>query len=374
MKKLEILKLIDINKTIDKNKALLSITKDKNFGRKTLPKKYWLPNIKELQEEFNVLSKEIQNALDVTESCKKHLENSRCDHLIRLKHYGLFWNHSRCVLCRDTIFSDNCINFEYSINRNKYCVDLIAKEQDNDDYDYSSLGYTNEQVYEIIMNILNNRNEDDEIDLVQEFKRLNLVNCKINEEKKVNENYILIIGGSNKQFIDDESYLYKKSIKIGLNFIDYFSELLNTKIELIDNREVLQEIKKIKSENHNLKFLTYDTIDELKENLLEQIKIPFKLIIDFSDLYEYKICNNYVSKKTYNLRLNEYFPNSHIIKIGNLIKGSLEEISEFLKNTQNYDNLYAYHDDNYYFLENDGIKSDVFENTCKNLKKILKNM
>lgn len=372
MKKFEILKLININKTINKNKELISIAKDKKFGGITLPKKYWLPNIKELQEEFNVLSREIQNALDVTESCKKHLENSRCDHQIRLKHYGLFWNHSRCVLCRDTIFSDNCINFEYSINRNKYYVDLIAKEQDNDDYNYSSSGYKNEQVYEIIMNILKNRNDDDEIDLVQEFKKLNLANCKINEEKKADENYILIIGGSNKQFIDNESYLYKKSIKIGLNFINYFSGLLNTKIELIDNKEVFLEMKEIeefKLENRNLKFVTYDTIDELEENLSEQRKIPFKIIIDFSDLYEYKVCNEYVSKKTYNLRLNEYFPNSHIIKIRNLTKGNLEEIVEFLKDNQNYDNLYAYQDGNYYFLENDEIKADFFENTCKNLKK-----
>ena len=44
----------------------------------------------------------------------------------------------------------------------------------------------------------------------------------------------MIIGGSNKQFVDDESYLYKKGLRVGIDFVKYFSGLLNTKVELID--------------------------------------------------------------------------------------------------------------------------------------------
>ena len=116
-----------------------------------------------------------------------HLQ-SVCTHDVRLTHYGLFTDSYKCVLCDEYIESDNNVTWNLSKNRNKYCVNLIAKYQEGEDYGYVSEGYTKEDVYKIILNILKNRGDDEDIDLIQEFKKLNLKNCDINEEKKKPEN------------------------------------------------------------------------------------------------------------------------------------------------------------------------------------------
>lgn len=364
MKKIEILKLIEANRIINKNKK---------FEKIIIDKKYRFPDIEELKQEFEILNGEIEIAINETTNAKNYIRNSNCSHDVRLKYYGEFCcHHSECIFCGESVKSDNWVNFEYSNNRNKYCVDLDAKYQKNEDCDYIPGGYTNEQVYKIIMKILKDKKDDDEIDLIQEFKKLNLKNCEINEEKKVDENFILIIGGTNKQFIDNESYLYKKGLNIGLDFIKYFSSLLNTKIELIDNKEVFEnQDKKIyfPERTYNLKFVDYNSIEELKKILYWQKDIPFKIVIDLSELYDYKIINNQIEKEEVNINLKEYFPNSYIIRIPNLSTKSLEELSDFLKNT---DNLYAYQNNKYYYIENEEIKYNDLDDTCFKIKKLLR--
>lgn len=374
MKKSEILKLIDAKKIIKKNSALLSLTRDKMVKSLLIDKEYWFPNIDELKEEFDVLREEVQSALDETATCKKNIQSSGCKHEIRLKYFGLFGGDSRCIFCDEIIAPNNCTSFEYSINRNKYCVDLIAKYQVDEDYNDVEDGYTDEDVYEIIIDILKDKEDDEEIDLVQEFKKLNLKKCKINEEKKVTENYILIIGGSNKQFVDDESYLYKKGLRVGIDFVRYFSSLLNTKVELIDNGETLEsdDLKALSKDNYNIKLNSYNTTEELEKILLKQRKIPFKIIIDLTELYEYKVSDDAITKEPVTLKLDEYFPNSHIIRIGNLSRMSLKELSNFLIKIQNSSDLYAYQSNKYYYLNDDEIKSDNLENTCGKIKRLLK--
>ena len=363
MIKKDILKLIEHSKRVINNSNQLSLIKDK-----ILERNYWFPNIEELQEEFNILEKELNETLDKTIKSEQYIQNNCHNHEIRLEHYGLFCSDYKCIFCGKNIRGDNCVNWEYSTNRNKYCVSLVAKYQEDDDYGYIKKGYTNEEVYEIITNILKDKLDDEEIDLIQEFKKLNLPNCKINEDKKVNENYILIISGSNKQYIDEESYIHKIGLNIGIDFLKYFKDLLNTKVELIDNSEILVQEKEIK-ENQYLKLTKYDTLAELKEIISKQKEIPFKIIIDISELYEYKIENNIISKESYELNLANIFPNTQIIKITNLTKNSLKELSQYLKT-----NTYVYQQNKYYYQENDEIKSSNLENTCVKIKKLLKSV
>ena len=328
MKKSEILKLIEVNKIIKNNSEILSITKERENSRFQKDKKYWFPDIEELKEEFDTLREEVQEALEEVEVCKNYIQNCNCNHDVRLEHYGLFSNSSKCIFCSQYIEGDNCCNFEYSINRNKYCVTLVAKYQDDDDYGYVSDGYTNEQVYEIIINILKDKELDEEVELVQEFKKLNLHNCKINDEKKVNENYILIIGGTNKKFIDKDTYIVSENSNISAEYVKYFSGLLNTRVKLIDNIETLRnnEFKKMFDDNYlYLKFTDYKTKEELEEKLIRQKDIPFKVIIDLSNLYEYKISNDAVTKEKVELNLSKWFPNSHIVKINDVPTNKLEQ-------------------------------------------------
>lgn len=366
MTKQLLLNLIEANEIINKNKNILSIINYQSI-EEIKNKKYWFPDIEELKDEFNILSKEIEESLTKITNAKNYIKNSNCNHEIRLEHYGLFGSHYKCIFCGKSIAGDNCVNWEYSNNRNKYSVSLVAKYQEDDDYGYISSGYTQEQCYELIIDLIKEKKDDEEIDLIKEFKKLNLSNCHINEEPKTRENYILIINGSNKQFIDQESYLYKKGLPIGINFLKYFSDLLNTKVELLDNDLILDpEMKK----NYSLNYIKYDTINELEKILAKQKEIPFKLIIDISELYVYQIENNEFSKQQYNLNLNKYFPQSNMIKIANLSRKHQEELLEYLKSNEE---IYGYQQDKYYYIDDDEIKSNNLENTCNKLKLLLKN-
>ena len=297
--------------------------------------------------------------------------------MIWLIHYGTFWNTSYCVFCNKGIESDNVSNWEYSKNRNKYCVTLDDREQDNEDYYYTiEDGYTVNQVLELLLDIIKDKNDDEDIDLIQEFKKLNLNNCKINEEHKINENYILILSGSNKQYICEDSFIKQNGLEIGFDFLDYFYGLLNTKIELIDNTDFLENKKfkeKVSSYNDSVKITSFDTTEELVKKLKYQTEVPFKIIIDLSELYNYNIENNTITKKENDINLNKIFPNSKIIKIKNLSKESLEELSTFLKDNTDTNNLYAYKDESYYHIEDNEINKTNLESTCNKIKKLLRN-
>ena len=106
-----------------------------------------------------------------------------------------------------------------------------------------------------------------------------------------------------------------------------------------------------------------------KSILKNQKDISFKLIIDLSELYKYNISNDVISKENYDLNIRDYFPNSKIIKVSNLSKKSLEELSVYL---HSFDNHYAYQNETYYCLEDNDIKSMDLESTCNKLKKLLK--
>ena len=379
MKKKDLLKLIEAKYKIINNEKLVEFTERSagNFRWYQKKEEDWFPKIDDLENEFNILKKEVKLALKETKEAKDVINNFECNHDVRLNYYELFSNTSKCIFCDEYIHGDNVSNWEYSKNRNKYCVildDKIQFDSDGDDYIIDN-GYTINQVLEIILDIIKDKNDEDDIDLIQEFKKLNLINCKINDQKKSKENFILIISGSNKHFIDDESYIQKKGLDFGLEIVDYFYGLLNTKVKLIDNTEFLEnkKLQEISSYNDNIKFTNYDTIEELERILNQQQEVPFKLIIDLSELYNYKIDNNSIIKESYNINLNEIFPNSHVIKINNLSKKSLEELSSFLKLYKDINNLYAYQNEKYYYIENNEIKSQDLENTCDKVKRLLKN-
>lgn len=79
------------------------------------------------------------------------------------------------------------------------------------------------------------------------------------------------------------------------------------------------------------KILKYDTIKDLKINLNALRDIPFKLVLDLSKLYDYKIENGNVVASDYSLNLERLFPNSIIIRVQRFnINKSDEEIKEYL--------------------------------------------
>ena len=290
MKKKEIIKLIEANLNIIKSNELLENIKTP-FDY--LEEQQCFLDIAELKLQFGILRKEVKIGIKKTEEAKKFIKTIKCNHEVRLNYYGDYSSYSICVLCGEKIEGDNILNWELRRDRNKYSIVLDAKDQ----YDYFIPdGYTNEDVYNIIFKILEDKELDEEVDLVQEFKKLNLKRCMINTFQKFDENFILIIGGSNKWYIDDESYITKSSVThtyhdldiynnqekdiISLKILSYFSGLLDTKVELLENLEVYQSKQfqnNFQDKDKNLNFKTYNTIEELDNKLEAKLRYLLNL-------------------------------------------------------------------------------------------------
>ena len=202
MKKKELLELINnvniANHIIRDSSKLLSMTTLASFGYPIpLSEDMWFPDIPDLKDEFEVLKKEVKEVKENARKQKDILKNAckYCKHEVRLLYDGDFFDNSQCVLCGKVISSDSCFSWGESINKNIHCVLLPSKYQYDDGVRYEvAEGYDEKQVLKIILTILENKSDEEEIDLVDEFKKLNLPNCKIRNEKPKPENYILIIG------------------------------------------------------------------------------------------------------------------------------------------------------------------------------------
>lgn len=117
------------------------------------------------------------------------------------------------------------------------------------------------------------------------------------------------------------------------------------------------------------KILKYYTIKDLKINLNALRYIPFKLVLDLSELYDYKIENGNVVASDYSLNLERLFPNSIIIRVqGFNINKSDEEIKEYLLK---YRDAIVNRGNFYYYNSSDNVEYIDTNNMCKKLKKKL---
>lgn len=378
MKKKEILELINAKQIIAKNQNLLSTIQNNIFNYVHYEsEKFWFPNIPELKDYFDILKKELMDAKNQTEEAENTIKQTKCTHEVRLNYHSLFISTNTCVLCGHHASSDNCISFKESLYRNKHTVTFSAKYQEDDDGPYEVKdGKTSSELLEIITSILNNYELDSEIDLVQEFSKLDLKGMTLNQETRKQENYILIIGGTNRQYIDKnkEVYLSQKRKLDSTNFIKYFNGVLNTKIAVIEQKDVLKQkdIKQIEKDDQRIFFQDYNTLDGLDSALYQVENIPFKLIIDLTELYDYQLQDENVTYSTHELNLKEQFPNSHIIRIRPLDEEKIE-VEEALKQA-NINEIYQTNEKNpeYYYLDQEEVKKKDTEETCNHLKMLLR--
>ncbi len=387
MKKKELLELIkNVNKAkkvIMNNSKLLSITTSDFLGRLTSKdESKWFPNVSDLKDEFEVLKSEVKETQVNVGKQKEMLESAErnCNHEVRLEYYGYYY---QCVVCGKIIYPDNYFRWGDSINRNRHCVILPAKNQvDGDGCRYEKYdGYEDEGVLKIILEILKRKNEDDEVDLVDEFKKLNLSNCEIRNEKSKPEHYILIIGGSNEKRMGENVYVYTPTYMPAIDFLKYFKNLLNVKIEFIASSDILEsyECTKIRNENSfEIKFSKYDTLEELNYLLKDSMKIPYELVIDISNLSTYEIVNDEIFRKKYNLNLNEKFPNSHVVEIVDIHSiGRILTYEDFFEGYKTPNELYLCDngknsDTHYYSMVKDKAIKEDLDATCGKLKRKLR--
>lgn len=371
MKKKEIIEMLNSIEILKKyGDFIVTRREDDRFIKCFEDEKRWYPDIPELKDYFDILKEELTDIKDKTNNAIKSRKTIKCSHEVRLKNYQLSWHNYQCALCGENISSDK---FEEPLDLDKHYISFVNKYQfDYDDGSYQiESGKSRNELLDLIFKVLEKYSEEDEVDLVEELSKLNIEYDKINLERRSKETYILVINGTNMEYIKkDDIYISRRPlISDTINFIEYFLDLLNTRLAIIDGKSLIKdkELKEIDRPRNTI--LKYETIEMLKTALNSLRDIPFKLVLDFSELYNYKIENDEVKVSDYLVDLKKLFPNSVIIRIqGFNINKSDEEIKEYLLK---YRDAIVNRGNSYYYNNSDNIESLDIDNTCKQLKRRL---
>ncbi len=323
MKKKEILNLLNLRSTYINTEVL------SNLG------KHFPLNVLDLKNEIDILKKEQESAILLHKNSEEEIRKLECNHEVRLSYSNMFGTNSECVLCGKKINGDNFLNgtIYNDVNRNRYYASFRGDYNDEDEGLIP--GVQESTIHSYILDILKNYDSEDEIDLVQEIKKLNLEDSKIYEKPFKKENYILIIGGSSKQYISKDSYITSLKNDLSIELSHYFLGISKTNVELIDSPDIITSKKfqeKFPYQSSNLKFVPYENYNELLKEINSLSGFcPFDLIINLANLNKYNISNGNVYQEDIDLKLKDFFPNSFIINMRQIDGLSDIEMLEKLK-------------------------------------------
>lgn len=377
MKKREIVNLIELNKKILDGKRY---------------KKIIIPKFDELNAELDILKNEVEEGIKASKEAKKKIKEYNCDHSVRFSYPG-GWGYMRsdeCIFCGKQFDADNIVhsNTIYDdVNRNRYCARFTTNYFYDPDF-YCDNAYNEHEIYDLILKVIDNIDDEEEIDFVQLLKKIDLKDCKIDERKKEKIHYILIISGSNKFTISESGYITSNRIPIITNFASLFASIPGIRVELIDNEDVFKnknftdrfDINKV----GNMRCVSYETIEELKEEIHKEKNVPFDIIIDMSSLYDYKISDGKIISEKIDIDFKEIFPDSYIIKIDDFGVKEQKEILEILKDKLlSYNEAYGYikpkknysmyrrEDEDFYKIDNDNLATCDVNDVYKGLRRVL---
>ena len=336
MKKREIVNLIELNKKVlDGNKY----------------KKIIIPRFDELKNELDILKSEVEEGIKASEEAMKKIKEFNCEHSVRFSYPG-GWGYMRddkCIFCGKGFAADNVHRGDTiyeDVNRNRYSVSFTTNYFYDCDF-YCDNAYSEREVYDLLLKIIKDIDDEEEIDFVQLLKNLNIKDCKVDERRKEKTHYILIISGSNKYSISDRGYITCDKIPLIGDFASLFNSIPNVRIELLDNEESFKDKKftdKIDvNKVRNMRCAHYETIEELQKELDNEKDVPFDIIIDMSSLYDYKIDNGKIISEKVDINFKDIFPDSYVIKIDDFGSKDPVEILEILKEKLlKYNEVYSY--------------------------------
>ena len=318
MKKKDILILIEYQKNL--LESTIGIQQER-FGNKDIlknPLKGLYHDIKDLEEEFAIISKEFtaikekrNKNLEYIKNNKNEVKKIKCSHPIIFEYkYGIGCT-TQCAVCgKESVYNQNAVYLT------RYDEDI--ENCSGVGYNYYVLNSNKEiieeyqRLYNLIHGLLINKKEDEEIDFTKLFNdshekyNIGLVNV---EKSKKDQKEILVITGSNNIKINNDIYIINQNYD-DERIIEYLRTLDNCRIKII---------------NRN-----YNTIDELKELLQNESNNKIDLVIDFSKLFDYKVEDGIIKTYDVSIDLKDYFPNSDIITIKN-IEDELKLIEELNK-------------------------------------------
>ena len=377
MKKKEIVNLIELNKMILAGNRYKEIV---------------IPKFDELNEELDILKKEVQDGIKISEESREKIKEYSCDHSVRF-HYPGGWGYTRsdeCIFCGKGFDADNIVhgNTIYEdVNRNRYCVRFTTNYFYDCDF-FCDNAYTEREVYDLLLNIIENIDDEEEIDFVQLLKNLNIKDCKVDERRKEKTSYILIISGSNKYSISENQYISCDRIPLITNFASLFISIPGVRIELFGNEDTFKgkkftdrfDINKMR----NIRCVSYETVEELKREINTEKNVPFDIIIDMSTLYDYKVDSGKIIPEKIDINFKEIFPDSYVIKINDFGSKKQIEILEILKEQLlKYNDAYGYikpvkhnfgvidDENDFYKVNGDSVGTTDVNDIYKNTRRVL---
>ena len=291
-----------------------------------------LPDIKEIEDDLKILQKELDSIKDKKKASIKYVEENR-DKIARKKcsHPILFGSPSRwgtfyhCMLCNKDFINNS------DLEEIKETVQIIEDFKDDDGQFYRRYNFYD--IYNMVIDILNNYDDEDEVNLSDEFLKLfnedKIGDVTINVKHYTKKYNVLVIAGSNEIKIDDNTYIRKDNRDID-EIIKYLRYLDRVKVTTINNPNKINLVHR----------LEYKTIEEFNNKLEGVLDNKYNLVIDLSDLFKYEIKDGIINISQIKLNLKELFPDSIILDL----KDRKEEIEfykilkEVIENNNKYGN------------------------------------
>lgn len=231
-------------------------------------------------------------------------KNINCEHQIVLYVHGLFQSTYECVLCgkRYVYYNDQLpkLNETIELEQTSYNKDGIRRR------------YNFYEIYHAIMEIIKDKDDDDEIDFLNEFTKqfemLNIGDLIINGKELKKIYNVLIIGGSNDIKVDNTvSFNNETSNKLE-KIITRFYNIYRINITLIDSKN------SINKDFYQASY-EYITLEDLMSNLENVKDTNFDLIVDATNLLKSEVKDGVISISPFTLNLKEMFPHSTIFSL-----------------------------------------------------------
>ena len=320
MKKKEILEIIKNKKTIE-NSILLPLEHD--CGRCCDQRLF-----DKLIENYDELKKQYQEDIKAKQEYNKFRNSHVCNHQIR----QLVYDDESNDFSVESFYE--CVFCKHSIPKNKNQANWFQS-----DYYDNCVYVENEHfnVLDFLIDVLNLKDDLDEIDFIEEFKKLNLDSniFTINDAKRC-ENYIMIISSS----LDNISKISPNE----LIFLDKISHIIGIKVLLFLSGAAKWNIPSSLLSKSNIHLET----DKFKLYEIEQKNISIKTIINLSPNLIFHNKTIYKNVITITQKLKELFPTSQLINLTELNSQAIDEIATYIekitndsKQLDNSDNQYV---------------------------------
>ena len=300
MKKKEILEIIK-NKKIIENSILLSLKQVCCEDNQEL-----FDNLIKTYDEVN---KQYQEDVKATQEYNEFQDSGVCDHPIRQLTYedsdGLCAeSFYECIFCGHYIpeYQNQAIWFQ----RRYYNECIFIKKADF-------------QILDFLLNLLNTKDDNEEINFIEEFKKLNLDSniFTVNDTKKF-ENYIIVISST----------------------LDTRDKIPPNELIFLDKISQIKEIDILLFLGYHAKLYSSLGLSPLSKGVvcartnksdiyeISQKNIPLKMIINLTN--NLNICD-----ATINQELKELFPASQIINLTELNSQAIDEIANYIEKITN---------------------------------------